>query len=117
MVRAKKSTKRIHRKKRLMKEAKGFTAGRSKLYRTAKEAMLKKKYHSFAGRRQKKRDFRRLWIVRINAAARTCGLSYSRLIAGLKKAEIVIDRKLLAVLAVTDKAAFTKLAEQAKAAG
>jgi len=115
MVRAKKSTKRIARKKRIMKDARGQRGGRSKLYRTAKESLLKKQAHATAGRRRRRRDFRRLWIIRINAAARRCGMSYSVLMAGLKKNGVEIDRKMLAEMAVSDMAAFTQLANRVQA--
>lgn len=117
MVRSKKSTGRIARKQRVMKAVKGFSGARSKLHRTATEALLKKGRHATGARRKRKGDFRRLWITRINAAARRAGVAYSTLIAGLKQANIAIDRKLLAELAVTDRVAFDRLAEQVKAAG
>jgi large subunit ribosomal protein L20 len=88
---------------------------RSKIYRVAKQAVIKAGQYSYRDRKQRKRQFRRLWVVRINAAARDCGLSYSRFIDGLTKAEIQVDRKVLADLAVHDKAAFAALAEKAKA--
>lgn len=104
------------RKKKIMKAAKGFRGGRSKLYRTAVEAVEWSWVHQYTGRKLKKRDFRKLWIQRINAAARMCGLSYSRFINGLKKAEVEIDRKILSELAISDFSAFEKLAETAQAA-
>jgi large subunit ribosomal protein L20 len=105
-----------HRHKRLLKAVKGYRAARSKLYRVAREAAERGWAYSYRDRKQRKRDFRRLWIVRINAAARQHGLSYSRLMDGLSKAQVEIDRKVLADLAVFDQAAFARLAEVAKAA-
>lgn len=116
MARVKRGFKRAQRRKRMLKFAKGFYGAKSRLYRSAKEAVEKALAYAYRGRKEKKRDFRRLWIVRINAAARLNGLSYSSLIAGLKKASIDVNRKLLADLAVQDMAAFTKLAEVAKGA-
>src|SRR4051812_37921652 len=98
------------RHKKILKKAKGYYGARSRVYRVAKQAVIKAAQYAFRDRRQKKRDFRALWIVRINAAARTCGLSYSRLINGLIKANISLDRKVLADLAVHDKAAFAQIA-------
>ncbi len=99
-----------------MKLAKGYYGAKSKQYRTANEAVMKSLKYAYIGRRLKKRDFRKLWIARINAAARINGMSYSRLIDGLKKAGVEVDRKVLADLAVNDAAAFAKLVETAKAA-
>ena len=99
----------------ILKEAKGYYGARRKVYRVAKQAVTKAAQYSYRDRRQRKRQFRRLWIVRINAAAREFGLSYSRFMDGLNKAEIEIDRKVLADLAVHDRAAFGALAEKAKA--
>jgi large subunit ribosomal protein L20 len=96
--------------------AKGNRGGRRKLYQTAKETLMRGMQFAYRDRRAKKRDFRRLWIVRINAAARLNGLSYNAFIRGLKAAQVEIDRKLLADLAVRDAAAFTRLAEVAKQA-
>ena len=104
------------RRIRTIKDAKGFRGRRSKLYRYAADATDHAKQYAYRDRRQKKRQFRALWIVRINAQARECGMSYSRLIDGLKKAEIELDRKVLADMAVHDKAAFAAVAELAKAA-
>jgi len=95
--------------------AKGYVAGRGRLYRTAVDAVHRALAYSYRHRRTKKRDFRRLWITRINAAPRLHGLSYSRLMDALKKAHVDLDRKILADLAVSDPAAFSKIAEQAKA--
>jgi large subunit ribosomal protein L20 len=97
-----------------MKQAKGFTGGRGKLYRTAKEAVDRSLSYAFRDRRARKRDFRKLWIARINAAARLNGMSYNRFINGLKKSNIEINRKVLAEMAVNDSEGFSKLAEIAK---
>ena len=104
------------RRKKVLKAAKGGYSGRSKLFKTALQTQQRAGQFAYEHRRLKKRDFRRLWIVRINAAARLNGLTYSTLIAGLKKATIDVNRKLLADLAVRDAGAFTQLAEVAKAA-
>ena len=101
--------------KKVLKLAKGYYGSRSKQYRTAKQAVMRAMAHSFAGRKQTKRDFRRLWITRINAAARLNGISYSRLMNGLKNADININRKMLSEMAIHDAVGFTKLAEIAKA--
>ena len=102
------------RRKRILKLAKGYYGAKHLLFRTAKEQVMNSYYYAYRDRRQKKRDFRKLWIARINAAARMNGLSYSKLMHGLKLAEIDINRKMLADLAVHDAAAFTALADQAK---
>lgn len=102
------------RKKKILKAAKGYVGGRSKLYRTAKQAVEKGWQYAYRDRRNKKREFRKLWIIRINAAARMHDLTYSTFINGLKKANIDIDRKMLADLAFGDMEAFTKLCEVAK---
>ena len=99
---------------RVLKLAKGYRGARSKQYRVAKQSVMRALTSSYAGRKQKKRQFRQLWIARINAAARMNGLTYSQLINGLKKANVVINRKMLAEMAVSDPAAFTKVAEIAK---
>jgi large subunit ribosomal protein L20 len=99
-----------------LKKAEGFWGKRSKAYRSAQEAVNKAQQYAYRDRRAKKRDFRRLWVTRIGAAARLYGLSYSRLMHGLKKAGIVLDRKILADLAVRDAAAFERLAAAAKVA-
>lgn len=104
------------RRKKILKAAKGNFSGRRKLYKSALQTVQRAGQFAYEHRRLKKREFRRLWIVRINAAARENGLSYSTLIAGLKKASIDVNRKLLADLAVRDSAAFAKLAEVAKSA-
>lgn len=101
---------------RVLKMAKGYRGARSKQYRIAKQSVMRALTSSYAGRKERKRQFRQLWIARINAAARQNGLSYSRLINGLKKASIEIDRKILSDIAVHDKMAFTALVEKAKAA-
>ncbi len=103
------------RKKKFLKAAKGYVGGRSKLYRTARQAVEKGWLYAYRDRKTKKREFRRLWIIRINAAARMNDLSYSKLISGLKKAEVEIDRKVLAHLAFHDLEAFGKLCDLAKA--
>ena len=115
MARVKRGVTAKARHKKVLKQAKGFYGARSKVYRVAKQAVIKAEQYAYRDRRTRKRQFRRLWIVRINAAARQFGLSYSRLIDGLNKAEIVIDRKVLADLAVHDIAAFGALATKAKA--
>ena len=104
------------RRKKYLKRAKGFVGGKSNQYVAARETVERAMAYAYRDRRNKKRDFRRLWITRINAAARLNGLSYSHFINGLKKAEIDIDRKMLADLAVHDATAFNKLAEAAKGA-
>ena len=103
------------RRKRILKLAKGYYGAKHILFRTAKEQVMNSYYYAYRDRRQKKRDFRKLWITRINAAARMNGLSYSQLMHGLKLAEIEVNRKMLADLAVNDTAAFTALADAAKA--
>jgi large subunit ribosomal protein L20 len=116
MPRVKRGTVRRAKRKKLLKRAKGFYANKSKLYRAAKESVDKALNYAFSGRRRKKRDFRRLWVVRINAAARANGLTYGQLISGLKAANVGLDRKSLAELAVNHPAAFANVADQAKAA-
>jgi large subunit ribosomal protein L20 len=103
-----------NRRKKVLKAAKGYVGGRSKLYRTARQAVEKGWLYAYRDRKAKKREFRKLWIIRINAAARMHELTYSRLINGLKKAEVEIDRKVLAHLAFHDMEAFTKLCDLAK---
>ena len=115
MARVKRSMIRRTRKKNLFRRVRGFFMGRRRL-RQAIEARLKAEKQEFIGRKQRKRDFRRLWTQRINAAARQHGLSYSRLIHGLKKAEVTINRKMLADLAVREPTVFKSLVEQAQAA-
>ena len=116
MPRVKRGVTARARHKRVMKAAKGYYGARSRVYRVAVQAVTKAGQYAYRDRRQKKRQFRQLWIARINAAARQNGLSYSRLINGLKKASIEIDRKILSDIAVHDKLAFTALVEKAKAA-
>jgi large subunit ribosomal protein L20 len=116
MPRVKRGTVRRAKRKKLLKRAKGFYATKSKLYRSAKESVDKALNYAFSGRRRKKRDFRRLWVVRINAAARNNGLTYGELISGLKAAGVALDRKSLAELAVNHPVAFASVADQAKAA-
>lgn len=101
--------------KKILKKAKGYYGARRKVFRIAKQAVIKAGQYAYRDRRQRKRQFRALWIARINAAARECGLSYSRLINGLKKAGVQIDRKVLADIAVFDKSAFAAIADKAKA--
>lgn len=110
-MRVKRGFKARHRRKKVLKLAKGFRGGRSKLFRTAADAVDKALMYAFRDRRVRKRDFRRLWITRINAAARMNDLSYNKFIHGLKMADIGLDRKVLAELAVSDPAGFTKIAE------
>lgn len=114
MPRVRSNVARLKRKNKIMKAAKGARGGRSKLYKSAKETVERGWRYAYRDRRQKKRDFRRLWIVRINAAARLHELSYNRFIAGLKSAGVEVNRKMLADLAVRDPAAFGELAEVAK---
>ena len=116
MPRVKRGTVRRAKRKKLLARAKGFYQTKSKLYRAAKEAVDTAGKYAFVGRKNKKRDFRRLWVVRINAAARENGITYSQLIRGLKAAGSTLDRKMLADLAVTQPAAFAAVAAQAKAA-
>ena len=116
MPRVKRGTVRRAKRKKLLARAKGFYARKGKLYRSAKEAVDTALKYAFVGRRNKKRDFRRLWVVRINAAAREQGLTYAQLIHGLKAAGIGLDRKSLADLAVSQPSAFARVAAQAKAA-
>ena len=104
------------RRKNILKAAKGYWGAKSKHFKMAKQAVLKSGNYAFAGRKQKKRDFRSLWIARISAQAKVCGMNYSTLMHGLKLAGIDLNRKMLAEIAVADKAAFAALAEQAKAA-
>ena len=116
MPRVKRGVQARARHKKVLKQAKGYYGARSRVFRVAKQAVIKAGQYAYRDRRQRKRQFRALWIARINAAARINGLSYSRLIAGLKKANVEIDRKLLADLAVHQQTAFTAVVEKAKAA-
>lgn len=117
MSRVKTSTARKKRKKKILKHARGYFGGRSKLYRPAKNAVEKGWQHAYRDRRRKKRDFRRLWITRINAAARQHDLSYSRFIGGLKSADVRLNRKVLADIAVREPDAFAELARIASESG
>jgi large subunit ribosomal protein L20 len=114
MPRVKRGTVRRAKRKKLLSRAKGYYQTKSKLYRAAKEAVDTAGKYAYVGRKNKKRDFRRLWIVRINAAARENGLTYAQLMRGLKAAGVTLDRKMLADLAATQSAAFAKVAAQAK---
>lgn len=116
MPRVKRGSKRRERRKKLLSLAKGYYLGKSKLYKFAKEATERAGNFAYVGRKRKKRDFRRLWIIRINAAAREHDISYSQFIAGLRRAGVVLDRKSLADIAVRDPKAFQQLVESAKAA-
>jgi large subunit ribosomal protein L20 len=116
MPRVKRGTKRSDRRKKILKRASGYFLTKSKLYQAAQEAVERGLKFAYTGRKQKKRQYRSLWIVRINAAAKANGISYSQLISGLKKSGIELDRKMLADLAVNDAAGFTALVGQAKAA-
>lgn len=116
MARVKRGVTARARHKKVLKKAKGYYGARSTVYRVAKQAVIKASQYAYRDRKQRKRQFRALWVVRINAAARLYGLSYSLFMNGLKKANIEIDRKILADLAVFDIDAFAKIAEQAKAA-
>ena len=115
MARVKRGVTARRRHKKILSRAKGYYNARRKVFRVAKQAVIKALQYSYIGRKQKKRQFRALWIVRINAGARMFGLSYSRLMNGLKKAGIEVDRKVLADIAVHDIKAFGTLAEKAKA--
>jgi large subunit ribosomal protein L20 len=116
MPRVKRGTKRRAKRKKILERASGYFLTKSKLYRQAKESVERGLKFAFAGRRQKKRQYRSLWIVRIAAAAKINGISYSRFISGLKNAGVELDRKVLADIAVNDAPAFANLCEQAKAA-
>jgi large subunit ribosomal protein L20 len=115
MARVKRGVVAHRRHKKILKQAKGYYGARSRIFRVAKQAVTKAGQYAYRDRRQRKRQFRALWITRINAQSRANGLSYSRLINGLKKAEIGLDRRVLADLAVHDKSAFAAIVEQAKA--
>ena len=116
MARVKRGVTARRRHKKVIKMAKGYYNARRKVFRVAKQAVTKALQYAYIGRKQKKRQFRSLWIVRINAAARICGLSYSRMMSGLKKAGVGLDRKVLAEIAVHDMKAFAAVADRAKAA-
>ena len=116
MARVKRAVNALKKRRKIMRLAKGYFGAKSKQYRAASEQVRRSLRYAYIGRKQKKRDFRRLWIARINAAARMNGLSYSRMINGLKVAGVDINRKVLSELAISDPAAFTALAEKAKQA-
>ena len=116
MPRPKRSVTSRARRKKILKQAKGYYGARSRSFKVAKQAVIRAGQYAYRDRRQRKRQFRSLWIMRINAAARQHGLSYSRFIAGLKQAEIDMDRRVLADLALQEPDAFSALAEKAKAA-
>ena len=115
MPRVKRGVTARRRHKKVLDQAKGYQGRRKSVYRAAKQAVIKAGQYAYRDRRQRKRQFRALWITRINAAARECGLSYSRFIDGLNKAGVELDRKVLADIAVFDKAGFAEIAERAKA--
>ena len=114
-MRIKRGVNAVKKRRKIMKLAKGYFGAKSKLYRVAREAVMKSLNYSYVGRKAKKRDFRRLWIARINAACRLNGISYSKFMHGLNLAEINLNRKVLAGMAVNDAAGFTALVEKAKA--
>jgi large subunit ribosomal protein L20 len=116
MPRVKRGTKRRAKRKKILERASGYYLTKSKLYRSAKESVERALKFAYTGRKQKKRQYRSIWIVRIGAAAKLNGLSYSRFISGLKKAGVELDRKMLSEIAIHDPQAFAQLAEQAKAA-
>lgn len=116
MTRVKRSVRARARHKKILKQAKGYFGHKSKLFKVANQQVMKSLNYAYRDRRNKKRDFRRLWITRINAAARLNGISYSRFMNGLSRAEIALDRKVLADIAVYDPKGFTDLCEKAKAA-
>jgi len=115
-LKANPSVNKMKRRRKVMRLAKGYRGSKSTLFRVAREQVMKSGQYAYIGRRLKKRDFRRLWIARINAAARANGITYSRLMEGLKKASIDINRKMLSEIAIHDPAAFTDLATKAKGA-
>lgn len=114
MARVKRGVTARARHKKVLKQAKGYYGARSRVFRAANQAVIKAGQYAYRDRRVRRREFRALWIIRINAAARECGLSYSALMNGLKKAAIAIDRKVLADIAVRDKTAFAAIASEAK---
>lgn len=116
MARVKGAMMTRKRRKKILKLSKGYFGAKSKLFRTANEAVMKSLRYAYIGRKHKKRDFRRLWITRISAAAQANGINYSRFMNGLKKAGITLNRKMLSEIAIADEAAFKALVEQAKAA-
>lgn len=115
-MRIKRGVNAVKKRRKILKQAKGYFGGKSKLYRVARQAVMKSHQYAYVGRKQKKREFRQLWIARINAAARVNGLSYSVLMHGLKLADVNLNRKVLADIAVNDSVAFAALCETAKAA-
>lgn len=114
MSRIKRGVNSIKKRRKILKLSKGYYGAKSKLYRVARQQVMKSLMYAYVGRKLKKRDFRQLWIARINAAARQCGLSYSRFMYGLKQSDITLNRKILAELAVNDFESFKALAETAK---
>ena len=114
-MRIKRGVNAVKKRRKILKQAKGYRGAKSKLYRIARQAVMKSGNYAYVGRKLKKRDFRSLWIARINAAARLNGLSYSKFMYGLKSAGITLNRKVLADMAVNDAAAFAALCEKAKA--
>ncbi|MDR2686828.1 MAG: 50S ribosomal protein L20 [Oscillospiraceae bacterium] len=116
MARVKGATMTRKRRKKVLKLAKGYYGSKSRLFKTAKQAVMKSGQYAYIGRKQRKRDFRRLWITRISAAAKTNGMNYSTLINGLKRAGVGLNRKMLSEIAIADPAGFTALTEQARAA-
>jgi large subunit ribosomal protein L20 len=114
MARVSRGTRGSRRRKKVLKMAKGYRGGRGRLFRTATEAVNRAMHYAYRDRKVRKREFRRLWITRINAAARLNGLSYSQFMNGLKRAKVSIDRKILSDLAISDPAGFTKIAQLAK---
>lgn len=116
MARVKRSVHAKKKRRKVMERASGYTGARSRRYRTAREQTLNSRQYAYRDRRARKGDFRRLWIMRINAAARVNGTTYSKLIAGLKAADVEVDRKMLAEMAVNDPSAFSQLVEVANAA-
>lgn len=115
-MRIKRGVNAVKKRRKILKQAKGYFGGKSKLYRVARQAVMKSQQYAYVGRKQKKREFRQLWIARINAAARVNCLSYSVLMHGLKLADVNLNRKVLADIAVNDSVAFAALCETAKAA-
>ncbi len=115
-MRIKRGVNAVKKRRTILKLAKGYWGSKSKLYRVAREAVMKSQMYAYIGRKRRKRDFRSLWIARINAAARQNGLSYNKFMFGLKKSEIELNRKVLADIAVNDSTAFSALCERAKAA-
>lgn len=115
-MRIKRAVNAVKKRRKIMKQAKGYYGGKHRLYRIAKQQVIRSGYYAYVGRKQKKRDFRQLWIARINAAARMNGMSYSTLMHGLKVAGIDLNRKVLSEIAISDPKAFTELCNKAKAA-